>query len=300
MSTTINETSSYIHPNIQITPTHTYSTITIKKEISTKNNNIFTTLLQKKLDTVKSLDTLPKRWERETGIQIGGSFSEGCFSLQLNEHKITVSESAEEIGTRVWDSAILMSKWFEKMQHETNFLSGKRVIELGSGTGLLGLICAKLGASLVVLTDLPVLLQTMQQNIERNQLQQQCVARALNWNDAQGVESLLKEFGTFDYVVASDVLVFAGDARKPFLHTTVVATTEKQQQPVGLLYTIRAFADPKHTLILMGCGLNRQGFIDGFYNNPPTDLFDIQLVGEDEMHPDFRTKRIVLYRMKAL
>ena len=49
----------------------------------------------------------------------------------------------------------------------------------------------------------------------------------------------------------------------------------------------------------MGCGLNRQGFIDGFYKNPPTDLFHIERVSPDEMHPDFRTDRIVVYRMKS-
>jgi predicted nicotinamide N-methyase len=41
-----------------------------------------------------------------------------------------------------------MSRWFEK----GGFVKGKRILELGAGTGLLGLACAKLGAKHVVIT----------------------------------------------------------------------------------------------------------------------------------------------------
>jgi methylase of polypeptide subunit release factors len=34
-------------------------------------------------------------------------------------------------------------------------VGGRRVMDLGSGTGLLGLVCAALGAARVVLTDVP-------------------------------------------------------------------------------------------------------------------------------------------------
>ena len=237
------------------------------------------------------------RWERETGLQLGGAFAEGAYELELRNAertKVTVSESAEEIGSRVWDCAILMSQWFAHLaERDPTMFKGKRILELGSGTGLLGIVCAKLGAELVVLSDLPVLAKTMEANAARNGVDKACRVRCFNWNDKASVKALLDEFPSFDLIVASDVLVFAGDARKPFLHTTA------PDAEFGLLATICACADPATTRILMGCGVNRQGFLDGFYKNPPIDLFEMERVPSDRMHPDFRTDRIVLYDMRV-
>jgi len=67
-------------------------------------------------------------------------------------------------GWRVWPCALLLSAWIAA-NHEELSLGRLRVIELGSGLGLPGLVSAALGARAVRITDcLPLLLTTMRQS----------------------------------------------------------------------------------------------------------------------------------------
>ena len=67
------------------------------------------------------------------------------------------------LGWKVWGAALLLSSRLIKMQK--SFLN-KRVLELGSGCGLCGLLVAKLGASQVVLSDcVPDILENLCENI---------------------------------------------------------------------------------------------------------------------------------------
>lgn len=221
-------------------------------------------------------------WQRETGIVPIAAYSEGKYTLQFrNGKEISVLESAEEIGMKVWDCAALMSRWFEK----GDFVRGRTVLELGAGTGLLGYACAVLGAKHVVITDIQSILATMEKNVEYTGLGDVVIPRALNWNDMDAVRALKDEFGHFDMIVASDVLVFAGDAR--------------MDGEGGLIGALCHLADVD-TEILMGCNKNRHGFLVGFYENPPHHLFKISVVGEEEVDPEYYTDRVMLYRMFLL
>ena len=60
------------------------------------------------------------------------------------------------------------------------FFEGQ-VLELGSGTGFVGLALAKLGASRVTLTDLPQRLPILKRNVEENGLEDAVSVQALAW-----------------------------------------------------------------------------------------------------------------------
>ena len=62
---------------------------------------------------------------------------------------------AAATGGKVWESAKVA---LEVLEEKSNLFRGKHVLELGCGTGLLGMACAVLGAERVVLTDLPSVL----------------------------------------------------------------------------------------------------------------------------------------------
>ncbi|XP_051272157.1 EEF1A lysine methyltransferase 3-like [Dicentrarchus labrax] len=68
------------------------------------------------------------------------------------------------VAAPVWEAALQLCRYFEQQSVE---LRGKRIIELGSGTGVVGILAARLGA-VVTLTDLPLALPQLQANVSAN------------------------------------------------------------------------------------------------------------------------------------
>lgn len=66
------------------------------------------------------------------------------------------------LGWKVWGTALVLARRLVNLQ---KMLDGKRVLELGSGCGLCGLLAVKLGASEVILTDnVPDILENLCNN----------------------------------------------------------------------------------------------------------------------------------------
>ncbi|XP_068450961.1 EEF1A lysine methyltransferase 3-like [Clinocottus analis] len=87
------------------------------------------------------------------------------FTLLGQELKIRqVFGSSLGVAAAVWESALHLCRYFEQQSVE---LRGKRAIELGSGTGVVGILAARLGA-VVTLTDLPLTLPQLQDNVSAN------------------------------------------------------------------------------------------------------------------------------------
>ena len=72
--------------------------------------------------------------------------------------------SEDGTGLNVWDGSILLAKYIEAYP----YIRGKRVLELGSGPGFVGISAGIVGAKEVVLTDLEYTMPLMQDNVERN------------------------------------------------------------------------------------------------------------------------------------
>lgn len=82
-------------------------------------------------------------------------------------------------------------------------LEGSRVLELGAGTGLPGMTAAKCGATRVVLTDRPQLINFMSKNVAENKLEFSVECMELDWADPKA--SLATQV-RYDYVLAADVI----------------------------------------------------------------------------------------------
>jgi predicted nicotinamide N-methyase len=97
----------------------------------------------------------------------------GCdtYLLELNDGKVLKMQQIDNgemkgIGTGavVWPAAHVLAKYME-IRYSGNALKGKRVIDIGSGTGCTGLVAGILGAS-VALTDQDSVRGLLQSNID--------------------------------------------------------------------------------------------------------------------------------------
>lgn len=89
------------------------------------------------------------------------------FYLKIREPPIT----GDSLGLKTWGSSYVLAKLLPRIAEEYlphMDLRGKRVLELGSGTGLLGLAAACLWGSHVTLTDLPAIMPNLVYNVESN------------------------------------------------------------------------------------------------------------------------------------
>jgi len=90
--------------------------------------------------------------------------SAGSFDLSLHEPALT----GDDLGLKTWAASYLLAKrlhTFELIPSNVN--CRLRALELGSGTGLVGLAMAGLGAD-VLLTDLPSICPNLARNIQNN------------------------------------------------------------------------------------------------------------------------------------
>ena len=106
-----------------------------------------------------------------TIIYESGSF--GDIEIRLPPASATDKDS-DLMAHYLWDSSLLLSQLISgSTQHKQNSrwsVQGLQVLELGSGTGLVGMVCALAGADRATLTDYPStnILKNIRHNIETN------------------------------------------------------------------------------------------------------------------------------------
>lgn len=86
------------------------------------------------------------------------------YALDGGKGELVIAQNAQSKGGAVWTAGIQLAKHLE---HGYSDLRGQTVLELGTGTGLVGLVAAALGAH-AVLTDMPVCLDFVRQNVDAN------------------------------------------------------------------------------------------------------------------------------------
>lgn len=196
-------------------------------------------------------------------------------------HSLSILQSPSSLGTPgvtgsvMWDSGVVLGKFLEHaVDSGMLLLHGKKIVELGSGCGLVGCIAALLGAQ-VILTDLPDRLRLLKKNIENNlrhgDLRGSAVVTELTWGDDPD-QDLIQPLP--DYVLGSDVIYSEG--------------------AVGdLLDTLLQLCGTQTTIFLAG-ELRNDSVLEYFLEAAMKD-FVIGRVEQTQWHPDYCSPRVVVY-----
>ncbi|XP_015122417.1 protein-lysine methyltransferase METTL21D [Diachasma alloeum] len=116
------------------------------------------------------------------------------FDVETEKKTLTLYQyKVGDVSCVVWDAALVLAKYLDHQCNDKgpgeNFLKGKKVLELGAGTGCVGMTAACLGAH-VVMTDLQSTMPILRKNISMNEDQWRGLSTAraevLDWeNDFQ-------------------------------------------------------------------------------------------------------------------
>ncbi|KAM9910936.1 hypothetical protein OXX59_000638 [Metschnikowia pulcherrima] len=111
------------------------------------------------------------------------------------------SLTADNLGLKTWGSSFILGSRLASQRHK-HYLQGS-VLELGAGTGLVGMVACYLGHH-TTLTDLAEIVPNLRDNIELNAVETAVVAE-LDWSNPEG---FLARFGElkFSTVILSDPL----------------------------------------------------------------------------------------------
>lgn len=121
-------------------------------------------------------------------------------SFEFGGKTLTFFQNWNDVGVAavVWDAAIILGRYLEKIAAE---LHGKKVIELGAGTGFAGIVASLLGGN-VTITDRKMALNVTRMNVEGNLGKNHFIEiEELEWG--QNVSSFSPPF---DFVLGADIV----------------------------------------------------------------------------------------------
>lgn len=175
----------------------------------------------------------------------------------------------------MWDSGVVLGKFLEHAVDSGMLVfQGKKVVELGSGCGLVGCIAALLGAQ-VILTDLPDRMKLLRKNVETNVKEGNergsATVRELEWGDDPDCE-LINPLP--DIILGSDVIYSEG------------AVTD-------LLATLCQLSGNHTTTFL--AGELRNDVVLEYFLEAALEEFVIGLVDQAQWHPEYCSHRVAMF-----
>lgn len=135
-------------------------------------------------------------------------------SITLLESQAVLASSGTT-GLRTWEAALCLGAFLCSTKG-MRFVDGKRLIELGAGTGFVSLLCAKhLGAECVLATDGSTeVVDALASNVYVNHLDKsnKITARILKWGHDTVKDTLNEDStsGSYELILGADVVCTTG------------------------------------------------------------------------------------------
>lgn len=191
------------------------------------------------------------------------------------------------IGGSVWTSGQVLTGHLQQYADKYRPLfAGKCVLELGSGTGFVGLMAAVCFApACVLLTDLATHVASLEHNVALNAAllppRTRVRVAELSWGSTAQENALLASLGdngegTVDVIVGTDV-AYLRELYEPLLHS------------------LRRLAG-KQTLVLLG--LNRADTGMAFFTRLEQDGFEYYKIPDEQLHRDYHGKDFGLFEIR--
>jgi predicted nicotinamide N-methyase len=196
--------------------------------------------------------------------------SSNAITLKLSEGGNTLVGNMlgdDSTGSRIWDAGRVLS---QLMADASDSLLGKRVLELGSGTGVGGLTAAAAGARVTLTDGADTMLPLLSANVRANGLEARADVCKLWWGDEEETRAAAAR-GPFDLLIGSDLL-YAPEAFSDLLDTLAALCTPGQTEVV-LTYP------PRHT--------------ESIFFEQADELFE-QIGWTEEVEPGLYATRLVM------
>ncbi|BDA45378.1 probable protein-lysine methyltransferase METTL21D [Coccomyxa sp. Obi] len=186
------------------------------------------------------------------------------------DHEVTLTIkqarfTAEGFASTVWDSSIVMAKYFERCAERYR---GLRCLDLSAGCGLVGIVLGTLGAD-VTATDLPGNLPLLADNFNTNGVAARVVE---HWWGSEAAPLL----PPFDVIIACDVM---------YIHDAI-----------GNLITTLKAVSTKDTEVFIAHGRNRQA--EATFLAACVGSFAVTDVASDELDPLYQCSDVRVMRLR--
>jgi predicted nicotinamide N-methyase len=163
----------------------------------------------------------------------------GCAPLRVEDRvPDTAADGAGALlGDALWGASIALSMW---LAQQPGLLDGARVLELGAGLGLPGLLAASIGRSCptdgpqkVMLSDVHnPLLQIMRDSIRVNSLNELAKVSRLDWDEFRAKHKPVIQ--RYDVIIGADVVY-----PREGLPESLAAAALAHLEPAGVLYIMQ-------------------------------------------------------------
>lgn len=147
----------------------------------------------------------------------------------------------------LWNSGLQIAQYIEDHDVRDWDVEGMKVLELGAGTGLSGIIASKSGAHEVVITDYPApevlanIKKNVDKNVDPNPIRSStgmpyCWVQGHEWGNLSADDSFVQEQkGTFDIIIVADCLWM------PWQHENLMKSINHFMKPKGKAWVVAGF-----------------------------------------------------------
>ncbi|CAK9079242.1 unnamed protein product [Durusdinium trenchii] len=209
-------------------------------------------------------------------------------TVRLNGRDVVIRQhqrrEEERIGTGgvLWEAAIVLADYVARNAQRHSW-RGKKVLELGAGTGLVAIALALEGALVCATDGNPRVLEGANVNVQGalGQSSSMVSLEVFDWNSANDLAQFRAK-GPWDVILGSD-LVYPGNAGKKCVDSNALAPPADETL-IGLL---DALSDPKTEIIL--ALKDRTGELERFHRRISQEGWSMQRAAQESIMPEFRS-----------